>query len=135
MTMQSCWSATYVGPHHGTYIKKLERLAGFDVVALERERFIVNEEKIEHSTFLVNHDSNCWQDLVIEILHTAQLIFPVWKVTICGNVLSGEVSRNMDRPNVEFQMRLSGHRSITWKVNKDQCYTRMKWFGSQPDRW
>ena len=135
MAMQSYWSVTYTGPHHGPFIKKLERLAGFKALELERERFILNDEKIEHSMFVVQHDSQCWQDLVIEILDTAQAIFPVWNVTIGSKALSGETSRNMGGPNVEYQMRLSGHHSMTWEVSEAQNYKRKRRLGEQPDRW
>ena len=133
--MRSYWSVMYVGPHHGVFIKKLERLASFHVQELERERFIWDDEKVECSCFYVEHDANCWDDLVLEILQVARNIFPCWNVTIGKDEMHGETSKNLDGSSAEYQQRISGHRNIQWTIKKSQSYARMKWLNGQADKW
>ena len=133
--MQSYWQVMCVGLSGGIFLPKLERLAKFKAIDVEYERFILDGEKIEHSTFLVTHQAACWKDLVLELLHTAQVISPVWKTVIQSRFLSGETSRNLAGPNVEYPMRLSGHRSIIWTINEKQYYERMRLLNGTPNRW
>ncbi len=135
MQMKSYWSVMCASPHHGKFLKKLQRLAHFTALEVECERFILNDEKIEHSTFFVSHQASTWNELVLELLGTAKTIYPIWKMMIESQSLSRETSQNIDRLNVEYQMRLSGHRNITWSINETQKYTRMMWLNGLPNRW
>ena len=133
--MRSHWSVMYGGPHHGVFIKKIERLAGIKATELDCERFVWNDEKIEHSTFYVEHQASTWEEFVLEMLHTARLVFPVWNITIGAKSLEGLTSPHLSGPNVEYQQRISGHREIKWEINAFQQYQRMSWLNGQPNRW
>jgi hypothetical protein len=133
--MQSYWSVMCVAPHHGNFLKKLERLAHFSALEVESERVIFNDEKVQCSTFLVRHQATSWNELVLELLGTAKGIVPVWKMTIETQSISGETSQNVGGPNVEYQMPLTGLRSLRWSINATQQYTRTKWLNGQPDHW
>lgn len=129
--MRSYWSATYSGPHHGVFVKKLERLAGIKAVELERERFTLDDEKLEHASFFVEHHAPGWSELVLELLRVAHLICPTWTVTIGDQSLVGAAGPHL----VGGSQRITGQRELRWEITQSQQYQRMTWLGGQPDRW
>jgi len=124
----------YAGPHHGVFLKKLERLGEFVSLEVERERFVYFDEKIEHASFLVGHSASSWPELVIQMLHVAQLISPGWKVIVGTRSLSGEAGPKANGTE-GYQQKPSGMRLIKWEINEAQLYRRMRWLSGQPNRW
>lgn len=134
--MKSYWSVLCVESNHGNFLRKLGRLAHFAPLEVESERFILNKKKVVHFTFFVVHEEALtWDGLVLEILETAKSIFPVWKITIETKTLSGETSQNIDGSNIEYEMRITGHRNISWSINESQQYVRTKWLNGSPNHW
>ncbi|WP_125469054.1 hypothetical protein [Methylomagnum ishizawai] len=134
MALQSYWSVMYVGPHHGVFLKKLERLAGFTALELERERFIMWEERVEHTSFLVEHRARTWPELIVDVLHIAQRVCPAWKLVMGNKAVVAETGPACS--GVEgYTQRISGTRTMRWEINEAQYYNRMRWLSGQPNRW
>ncbi|MCL2830088.1 MAG: hypothetical protein FWD77_05025 [Betaproteobacteria bacterium] len=135
MTQKSCWSVLYSDPHHGTFIKKLERLGDFSVLDMEEERFIFNHEKIVHASFMVEHATDSWDGLVMHMLTLARKFTPVWKIAIGDEMLSGETGpecSGMEQYRVEA---VKGLRLLRWEINAAQEYRRTSWLGGLPNHW
>lgn len=132
--MQSYWSAMYAGPNHGVFIKKLERLGRIRALEIERERFFIGEDRIEHASFLVKHVAVSWQDLHWQVLEVARIVFPVWKVTLGKESLTCETGPDVSALT-GYTQRITGHRLLKVEANAAQYYSRMRWLSGQPDRW
>jgi hypothetical protein len=133
--MHSSWSITYFGHYSGVMIKKLERVGIFSAHEVERERFLIHDEKIEHASFLVEHDSKDWPTLVMDTFSIARRLIPEWRILLTKDSIRGSIGDVLNAYEPGYKLPVSGIRSIQWEINRDQKYTRMRLLSGQPDRW
>lgn len=134
--MRSLWSITYGGPHHGVVLKKLARVGKFTPLEVERERFLIDDKKIEHASFLLHHDVEDRPSLLMAVLDAARLIFPEWRLSLLGEKkLTGEFGDFFRGYESGYTLPTTSLRSVKWEINEAQNYSRQHWLSGQPDRW
>jgi hypothetical protein len=133
--MHSSWSISYSGQHKGVTLKKLERVGKFVALEVEKERLLVHEEKVEHASFFVAHDSETWPSLVMSILSTARILMPEWRVQLSATAMRGSFGDILNAYKPGYKLPVSGLRSVAWEANSEQKYVRMRWLNGTPDRW
>jgi hypothetical protein len=133
--MHSSWSISYSGQHSGVTLKKLERAGRFVALEVEKERLLIQDEKVEHASFLVEHDSESWPALVMSILSTARVLMPEWRILLGANSVHGSFGDILSAYKPGYKLPVSGLRSVAWEVNSEQKYVRMRWLSGTPNRW
>jgi len=133
--MYSSWSISYAGQHMGVALKKLERVGKFVALDVEKERLLIHDEKVEHASFLIEHEAETWPSLVLSILSAACVLMPEWRVQIGPNFLQGSFGDIVNGYTPGYKLPVSGLRSVSWEVNDTQIYTRMRWLNGTANRW
>jgi hypothetical protein len=116
-------------------LKKFERVAKFKALEVEKERFVIHGEKVEHASFLVGHESKDWPSLVMEVLATASRLLPEWRIQFATASMRGSIGDVLTAYVPGYKLPVSGLRSILWEINEQQLYVRTRWLNGTPDRW
>jgi len=124
-----------MGPHHGVVLKKLERLGNLKALEVDRERFLVDGVKVEHTSFCVRHAVNTWPELVVALMRCAQLICPAWQMVLASERLMAGIGDVVSGYHEAYACPVAGLRSVHWDVNQSQVYRRISWLNGQPNRW
>ncbi|MFD1245081.1 hypothetical protein [Paralysiella testudinis] len=133
--MQSSWSISYFGGYSGIMLKKLERVGRFVAQEVEMERLLINDEKIEHASFIISHEAESWPSLVMDVLSMARRLMPEWSIILGQDSMRGSIGSILSAYQAGYKLPASGLRSIQWEATADQKYTRLQWLSGSPDRW
>lgn len=134
--MRSLWTITYAGSHTATTVKKLTRLLSVTAEDIQRERYVLNDERIERAAFLVDHGDIEWAAMLVELLQKTARVAYRWQCNgDATTVLSGSVTR--DDLATEFHQGLpAGLKEIGWVVRTSQLYPdALLSADSSIDRW